>query len=525
VRRYSYDGSGRLEAVRHPDGAAERIVYGAGGALLRWEARGQDGALLARRTWTYDGAGRVESVREGVAGREWFDYDGLGRLSAWRHDAGARLDLSYYASGLLQERQWAGRPATRYVYDELRRLRLAGSEAFSYSGDGHLRTWTDVSGGLSGFDTNCGGDLLRADLAGAGVTRFEVNTAGLRTAVERPVAGVERREFDAAGRVLRETSAAGRVERTYDAAGRTVTMIHEAPGRRETWRWTWSAAGDPLSLTRGDGRGVRWEWDARRRLSGVQLSGVAPVAYRWDGAGRLALARAGGHEVSFEYDLAGRLTGQASSNGTAAAFEYDFAGRLAAVRVRRGGAEGFAAEWTYDAEGRLRAPSGAVAVSVASGAAPAVETDWLGRRSAETVNGVRREVWWDGERLLGVGDDLYVTHPQSGAPLFALLGGQAVFYVLNPMGDVAALLDAGGNVARRYSYDAQGRPQEPHDPADPNRLRWRGRFFDPWSGQTWFGARAWDPGTGRFLTPPPAEEVFEGVLERMRAMQDPLRRD
>jgi RHS repeat-associated protein len=140
------------------------------------------------------------------------------------------------------------------------------------------------------------------------------------------------------------------------------------------------------------------------------------------------------------------------------------------------------------------------------------------------VNGARREVWWDGERLLAMGDDLYVTHPATGAPLFALLGGQAFFYVLNPLGDAVALLDAGGAVVRRYSYDSQGRPLEAHDAADPNRLRWRGRLFDPWSGQTWFGARAWDPAAGRFLTPPPAEEVYDGLLQRVRAMQDPLPR-
>ena len=62
-----------------------------------------------------------------------------------------------------------------------------------------------------------------------------------------------------------------------------------------------------------------------------------------------------------------------------------------------------------------------------------------------------------------------------------LISSDDYTYVLNAQGDVVALLDASGNVTKRYDYDAFGE-EIGIDENDSNPYRYAGEYFDKESG-------------------------------------------
>ena len=62
-----------------------------------------------------------------------------------------------------------------------------------------------------------------------------------------------------------------------------------------------------------------------------------------------------------------------------------------------------------------------------------------------------------------------------------LISSDDNIYVLNAHGDVVALLDASGNVAKRYDYDAFGNELN-IDENDSNPYRYAGEYFDKETG-------------------------------------------
>ncbi len=78
-------------------------------------------------------------------------------------------------------------------------------------------------------------------------------------------------------------------------------------------------------------------------------------------------------------------------------------------------------------------------------------------------------------------------------------------YVLNAHGDVVALVNANGNVVRRYEYDAFGVELNP-DENDENPYRYCAEYFDVESGTIYLRARYYSPNHGRFTQIDPARD-------------------
>ena len=78
-------------------------------------------------------------------------------------------------------------------------------------------------------------------------------------------------------------------------------------------------------------------------------------------------------------------------------------------------------------------------------------------------------------------------------------------YVLNAHGDVVALVNASGNVVRRYEYDAFGVELNP-DETDTNPYRYCAEYFDVESGTIYLRARYYSPNHGRFTQLDPARD-------------------
>ena len=80
--------------------------------------------------------------------------------------------------------------------------------------------------------------------------------------------------------------------------------------------------------------------------------------------------------------------------------------------------------------------------------------------------------------------------------------GKDYYYILNPTGDVIALVDTGWNTVVSYAYDSWGKVtaiEGDQDLGKKNSLRYRGYYWDEETGLYYLASRYYDPEVGRFI--------------------------
>ena len=81
--------------------------------------------------------------------------------------------------------------------------------------------------------------------------------------------------------------------------------------------------------------------------------------------------------------------------------------------------------------------------------------------------------------------------------------GKDYYYILNPTGDVIALVDTGWNTVVSYAYDSWGKVtaiEGDQDLGKKNPLRYRGYYWDEETGLYYLASRYYDPEVGRFIS-------------------------
>ena len=81
--------------------------------------------------------------------------------------------------------------------------------------------------------------------------------------------------------------------------------------------------------------------------------------------------------------------------------------------------------------------------------------------------------------------------------------GKDYYYILNPTGDVIALVDTGWNTVVSYAYDSWGNVtaiEGNQDLGKKNPLRYRGYYWDEETGLYYLASRYYDPEVGRFIS-------------------------
>ncbi|OQB13720.1 MAG: tRNA3(Ser)-specific nuclease WapA precursor [Firmicutes bacterium ADurb.Bin193] len=129
-----------------------------------------------------------------------------------------------------------------------------------------------------------------------------------------------------------------------------------------------------------------------------------------------------------------------------------------------------------------------------------------GIRTSKTVDGVTTRHLLDGANVAADVTDGQVTGYIRGLSLIAVSqpDGELLRYVTDGHGDVRALMEQGGNVAKRYSYDAFGNESNT-DGTDANPFRYCGEYFDKESGSVYLRNRYYSASVGRFTQEDPAK--------------------
>jgi len=136
--------------------------------------------------------------------------------------------------------------------------------------------------------------------------------------------------------------------------------------------------------------------------------------------------------------------------------------------------------------------------------------DPLGRRIAKKVNGsITEKYLWQGEtRLLAVFDgseNLIMRFSNAGGrlPLSMERYGSTYYLVCDQVGSLRAVVDSAGNVVKEIEYDSFGNILSDTDLLFEIPLGFAGGLHDRDTGLVRFGARDYDPDTGRWAAKDP----------------------
>ncbi len=262
---------------------------------------------------------------------------------------------------------------------------------------------------------------------------------------------------------------------SYDAAGRIATKTETpwGPGAPKLWAYTYDTAG---------------------RLATSELDGGGPVAYAYD---------ANGNRAGATVDAQDRVTSQGGVTYT-----YDAHGNVT-TRTVAGATQTLA----WDSEGGL--------LSVTKPGAPTVDyaLDARGRRVAKRVDGaVVREWLYDGQlRVVGEavrGAGGVVTHtraygyvPERHLPVLMVdtAGGVSTTYRIygDHLGSLRSVVDvATGAAVQTMEHGPWGEVLAESVTAgfEGVPFGFAGGLYDDATGLVRFGAREYDPSTGRWLT-------------------------
>ncbi len=540
----AYNAAGQAAALDSPGGSSASFAYDPAGRVT--EQTLPDGSAVA---FTYDPAGNLTSLTPPDRAAHGFAYDPADRpasyappevagagATAYEHDLdggltqvtlpdGSTVTISYDPAGRTAA-VTSDRGTTSLAYDPAGRVASVsgpGGEGVSYEYDGFLPTGAITTGAVPGY-VNWAYD---AELRLAAVTAGDFATLGWTTAYSYDGDGLLTQAWPIV--YEREPATGWITGTTLDA----VSTSQSYDGYGDLAGFSASAGGAPLyayALTRDvAGRVVG-------RTETVQGTTTA-YGYAYDSAGRLTGVTRNGAEVSaYTYDANGnRLTGPRSETAAhdaqdrlltygGASYAFDPVGRLRTKTV--GGAT---TSYEFDATGNL------LAVALPGGRRIEYVIDALGRRAGKRVDGTLAEGFlYDGADIVawldGTGVVLahFVRADGSSPEAMIAADGTTYRFVTDHLGSIRLVVDAAtGAVAQRIEYDEFGRVLSDTAPGF-QPFGFAGGLRDRDTGLTTFGAREYDPETGRWIAKDPilfsggSTNLYEYVSNDPLNLADPL---
>lgn len=277
---------------------------------------------------------------------------------------------------------------------------------------------------------------------------------------------------------------------TRDKLGRITQRQTTLQGQSHSFGYTYDTAGRLVSVAR-DGVGVGvWTWDSNGNRLSATVNGVN-VNCNYDAQDRLT----GCGDVSYGWNASGQLTQRVD---TSTSTQTDYA---------------------YGMLGNLRT------VDLPNGTHIEYLVDGINRRIGKKVNGtlVKGFLYQDGlhpiAELAGDGSikSLFVYADRPNVPSYMLKDGHVYRIISDQLGSPRLVIDvADGSIAQRMDYDAWGNVLEDTQPGF-QPFGFAGGLYDPDTGLVRFGARDYDPETGRWTAKDPigfaggSTNIFEYV--------------
>jgi RHS repeat-associated protein len=519
-------GEGRVTTLTYDD--ADRVLSSTIGAATTSETfddagRSEQLVVPGGRTTTFSQTAGGKPKQMTLPGGQAFGrtYTGNGSNDVQTLPSGARTEVAFkpgtgdsVVTGIV-DRRAAGGPAVvsrSFAYGPNPRLITSGvwtagakSQTVDVDYDGDLPTEFAFSGAATGTITR--------SLATSGLLPTSTTiTAGNGPRTYAITHGTDRLVSSFGPFTYGRDAATGALETITDAADATVVETLDTKGFGELDERRLTEAGEEryeLVVTHDDeGRVTRRE---------ETIGGAAPIVrtYEHDPQGRLTTVRDGGGAIveSYTFDVAGERTSATSEDHGAQAATYNATTGLqtsAGPLTMSFDADGFLTQ--RGGEPFVYGPGGELLSAEAGDTAITYAYDIRGRRTARSAGGDDTTFLYGNpdnpfEVTASVDDAGALTtyfYDEDGH-LHAFERGAARYRVgTDQVGTPRVVVDADGTIVKRVDRDTFGRVLDDSAPAFVLPIGFAGGLEDPGTGLVRFGARDYDPQTGRWTARDPS---------------------
>ena len=559
-----YDARGNIKSKTDGSNHVTQYKYDGENRLI-----GVIDALGNKTNYTYDGAGNLISQTDGNGNTTTYQYNSANLVTAKLDPEGSgnpagTETYTYYANKLMAAKTDRNGIVTAYTYDALGRLVTedAGGElqSYTYDANGNLLTMTDASGTTTRtYDALNRNITKTVPLIGTSIYEYDLEVQEAGGYAERttdPKGNINLKTYDRVGRLKavtvgeetttyeyyqngsrsRITYPDGTTEHyNYNANNQITELINaKADGTViSSYQYTYDSAGNQLTKTEEKGT-TTYTYDYLNRLSTVTEPNGKETSYTYDGAGnrKTETVQQGmtGSQTIYTYNSQNRLTSTAAVGGSYTKYLYDKNGNLISkttgkmdeiktkptsedlpqfsLIIKRGSENGTGSAdltlYTYDHYNRLTGYK-------KDHTSASYQYNAQGYRVQKTVNGSTTNYLYETDKVVLETDgsnEQKAVQVYGSALLYRSVAGsktESYYYLYNAHGDVTSLIDANGNLAATYDYDAFGNMISETGSAD-NYIKYAGYQKDDENGLYYLNARYYDSVTARFIT----EDTYTG---------------
>jgi RHS repeat-associated protein len=476
--RYTYDPNGNLAGVMPPGREAHLFAYTSTDLAEQYDPPDLDGISTITR-YTYNRDKQLTAIERPDGQAVTMGYDAGGRLAKMSMGSGTYLygyspatgklagitapdgnTLAYTYDGFLPlSESWAGEISgtVSRAYDNnfwLKSLSVNGQAVnYGYDNDGLL-----IQAGTETLQRNALNGLLTGTTLDAVSTSQDYNGFG-----EMETFTVARNEMDIFN-----------TQFTRDAKGRITEKVEIIEGTTTTYGYVYDDAG---------------------RLVEVTENGATISQYTYDDNGNRLSRTAGGATISGTYDAQDRMIGY-----DGATYEYTANGEL--LRKTEGSQ---VTAYNYDVLGNL------MAVDLPDGRMIEYLIDGNNRRIGKKIDSTLVQGFLYQDSLNPIAEldasgsvvSRFVYGSRANVPDYMVKGGVTYRIIADHLGSPRLVVDtATGDIIQRMNYDEFGNVLTDTNPGF-QPFGFAGGHYDVDTGLVRFGARDYDPQTGRWTAKDP----------------------
>jgi len=382
---YTYDAGGQQTSGTYPDGTKQTWERDAGGRVVK--AVSPDGVASVL---TYDENDHVLSQTDTVASSgvirvQTFAYDTLGHRTAWTDALGHTTRWTYDSRGNVLTVASPDGTVASNTYDSQNHLLTAtdaagGTTMYTYDVTGNQVSLTDAKGNTYSFTNDATHRKTAMIYPNGSQEKWTYNLAGQLTAYTNRAGQTKTVAYNAAGQSLSETwiaapqslnpsvpysplpSLPAPTTYSYDAAGHLTQVDNGQAKLTYTYGDTGRVASetsDLAALVPGlDSQTVSYSFDELGRQASLTYPDRTKVRYEYDARGRLTTIDDDNHGralAEYSYDQFGRPAKLTRDNGVVTSYTYDMAGQLTDIVHAQGKEVLAATHYTLDVDGRRTA--------------------------------------------------------------------------------------------------------------------------------------------------------------------------
>lgn len=384
IFKFEHDALGRVISVTDPCGGKKSAEYDVLGNVT--SITHEDGSTELS---TYDALGNKLTYTDPTGAKRYFEYDALGNVTLIRDDSGVIAEYEYLPGGLLSKETKTNGSVAFYYYDAAGNVTEVNDtnngiwkfsydalgnvisashgdsfETYTYDAVGNVTSVTDGCGNTSEYRYSPAGALTFVKDANGTETGYEYNPCYRLRRILQPENGIlladEFNKFnreqknlriteytrDLNGNVLSAKGADGTLTSfTYDACGRVTS---KTDGDNNSVICEYRLDGTEKEVRFSDGKTIRYEYDALKRLSAIE-DWLGITRFHRDAAGRITEVESHDNQVTkYAWGDRGECREIIHPNNKKISYEYNERMLLSACRF-----EGKEVNYHYYPDGKL----------------------------------------------------------------------------------------------------------------------------------------------------------------------------